>query len=101
VRTARAKGVRDRTIVLRHALPNALIPVVTLGTLQFGELLAGAVLTEQVFSIPGFGKMIVDGVFSRDYAVVQAVVLCTAAVFLLMSLIADVAYVLLNPRLRS
>jgi peptide/nickel transport system permease protein len=101
VRTARAKGVRDRTIVLRHALPNALIPVVTLGTLQFGELLAGAVLTEQVFSIPGFGKMIVDGVFSRDYAVVQAVVLCTAAVFLLMSLIADVAYVLLNPRLRT
>jgi peptide/nickel transport system permease protein len=101
VRTARAKGVRERTIVLRHALPNALIPVVTLGTLQFGELLAGAVLTEQVFSIPGFGKMIVDGVFSRDYAVVQAVVLCTAAVFLLMSLIADIAYVALNPRLRS
>jgi peptide/nickel transport system permease protein len=101
IRTARAKGVRDRTIVLRHALPNALIPVVTLGTLQFGELLAGAVLIEQVFSRPGFGKMIVDGVFSRDYAVVQAVVLCTAAMFLLMSLIADVAYVLLNPRLRS
>jgi peptide/nickel transport system permease protein len=101
VRTARAKGVRERIIVLRHVLPNALIPVVTLGTLQFGELLAGAVLTEQVFSIPGFGKMVVDGVFSRDYAVVQAVVLCTAAVFLLMSLIADVAYVLLNPRLRS
>jgi peptide/nickel transport system permease protein len=101
VRTARAKGVRERVIVLRHALPNALIPVVTLGTLQFGELLAGAVLTEQVFSIPGFGKMIVDGVFSRDYAVVQAVVLCTAAVFLLMSLIADIAYVALNPRLRA
>jgi peptide/nickel transport system permease protein len=101
VRTARAKGVSERIIVLRHALPNALIPVVTLGTLQFGELLAGAVLTEQVFSIPGFGKMIVDGVFSRDYAVVQAVVLCTAAVFLLMSLIADLAYVLLNPRLRT
>jgi peptide/nickel transport system permease protein len=101
VRTARAKGVRQRVIVLRHALPNALIPVVTLGTLQFGELLAGAVLTEQVFSIPGFGKMIVDGVFSRDYAVVQAVVLVTSAVYLLMSLIADLAYVTLNPRLRS
>lgn len=101
VRTARAKGVERRRIVLRHALPNALIPVVTLGTLQFGELLAGAVLTEQVFSIPGFGKMIVDGVFSRDYAVVQAVVLCTAAIFLLMSLAADLAYGLLNPRLRS
>ncbi len=101
IRTARAKGVERRRIVLRHALPNALIPVVTLGTLQFGELLAGAVLTEQVFSIPGFGKMIVDGVFSRDYAVVQAVVLCTAAIFLLMSLAADLAYGLLNPRLRS
>ncbi len=101
VRTAKAKGVEHRRIVLRHALPNALIPVVTLGTLQFGELLAGAVLTEQVFSIPGFGKMIVDGVFSRDYAVVQAVVLCTAAIFLLMSLLADVAYGLLNPRLRT
>jgi peptide/nickel transport system permease protein len=101
IRTARAKGVKERVIVLRHALPNALIPVVTLGTLQFGELLAGAVLTEQVFGIPGFGKMIVDGVFSRDYAVVQAVVLCTAAIFLLMSLLADVAYVLLNPRLRG
>lgn len=101
VRTARAKGVKERKLVLRHALPNALIPVVTLGTLQFGELLAGAVLTEQVFSIPGFGKMIVDGVFGRDYAVVQAVVLCTAAVFLLMSFLADLAYVLLNPRLRT
>lgn len=100
VRTARSKGVKERIIVLRHALPNALIPVVTLGTLQFGELLAGAVLTEQVFSIPGFGKMIVDGVFSRDYAVVQAVVLCTAAFFLLTSLAADAAYALLNPRLR-
>lgn len=101
IRTARAKGVKERVIVLRHALPNALIPVVTLGTLQFGELLAGAVLTEQVFGIPGFGKMIVDGVFSRDYAVVQAVVLCTAAIFVLMSLLADAAYVLLNPRLRG
>ncbi|WP_306225811.1 ABC transporter permease [Bosea beijingensis] len=101
VRTARAKGSREKDVVVTHALPNALIPVVTLGTLQFGELLAGAVLTEQVFSIPGFGKMIVDGVFSRDYAVVQAVVLCTAAFFLLMSFLADVAYTLLNPKLRG
>jgi peptide/nickel transport system permease protein len=100
IRTARAKGVRERLVVLKHALRNALVPVVTLGTLQFGELLAGAVLTEQVFSIPGFGKLIVDAVFTRDYAVVQAVVLCVAVAFLLMNLIADVAYVLLNPRLR-
>ena len=101
VRTARAKGVTQWKIVVRHALPNALIPVVTLATLQFGELLAGAVLTEQVFSIPGFGKMIVDGVFSRDYAVVQAVVLVTAAFFLLTSLVADAAYMVLNPKLRT
>jgi peptide/nickel transport system permease protein len=101
VRTARAKGLPPAQVTGRHALPNALIPVVTLGTLQFGELMAGAVLTEQVFSIPGFGKMIVDGVFSRDYGVVQAVVLVTAAIFLLMSLLADLLYGLLNPRVRG
>ncbi|MEZ5864330.1 MAG: ABC transporter permease [Geminicoccaceae bacterium] len=100
IRTARAKGVREQAVVLHHALRNALVPVVTLGTLQFGELLAGAVLTEQVFSIPGFGKLIVDAVFTRDYAVVQAVVLCVAVAFLFMNLLADIAYVLLNPRLR-
>ncbi|MET0126473.1 MAG: ABC transporter permease, partial [Pseudomonas caspiana] len=69
VRTARAKGLFPRTVILKHALRNALMPIVTLTTLLFGELLGGAVLTEQVFSIPGFGKMIVDAVFNRDYAV--------------------------------
>jgi len=101
VRTARSKGLRERIVVTRHALRNGLIPVVTTSTLHLGELLSGAVLTEQVFGIPGFGKMIVDGVFSRDYAVVQAVVLCSAAIFILLSLIADIAYVILSPRLRS
>jgi len=101
VRTARAKGLREYLVVTRHALRNGLIPVVTTSTLHLGELLSGAVLTEQVFGIPGFGKMIVDGVFSRDYAVVQAVVLCAAVMFLLMSLIADIAYVILSPRLRA
>jgi peptide/nickel transport system permease protein len=101
IRTARSKGLDERIVVVRHALRNGLVPVVTLGTLQFGQLLSGAVLTEQVFGIPGFGKMIVDGVFSRDYAVVQAVVLCAAAFFLLMSLLADLAYVLLNPRISA
>ncbi len=100
IRTARAKGLKERIVVVRHALRNALIPVVTLGTLQFGQLLSGAVLTEQVFGIPGFGKMIVDGVFSRDYAVVQAVVMCASAFFLLMSLIADLAYAALSPKIR-
>jgi len=99
IRTARAKGLRERIVVVRHALRNGLIPVVTLGTLQFGQLLSGAVLTEQVFGIPGFGKMIVDGVFSRDYAVVQAVVMCAAAFFLAMSLVADLAYAALSPKI--
>jgi peptide/nickel transport system permease protein len=101
VRTARAKGLDEDTVVHRHALRNALIPIITLSTLLFGELLAGAVLTEQVFTIPGFGKLIVDAVFNRDYGVVQGVVLCTALGFILMNLIADVLYILVNPRLRN
>ncbi|MEO9526519.1 ABC transporter permease [Roseibium sp.] len=101
VRTARAKGLLEKTVILKHAFRNALLPIVTLSALLFGELLAGAVLTEQIFTIPGFGKLIVDAVFTRDYAVVQGVVLCTAAGFILMNLIADVLYFLLNPRMRS
>lgn len=101
VRTARAKGLSERRVILKHALRNALVPVLTLTTLQLGELLAGAVLTEQIFTIPGFGKLIVDAVFNRDYAVVQGVVLVSAAAFILMNLVADLGYFLLNPRLRT
>jgi peptide/nickel transport system permease protein len=101
VRTARAKGLRGRIVILKHAFRNAVLPVVTLSALLFGELLAGAVLTEQIFTIPGFGKLIVDAVFNRDYAVVQGVVLCTAVGFIFMNLVADVLYVILNPRLRT
>jgi peptide/nickel transport system permease protein len=101
VRTARAKGLREWVVVLRHALRNALVPVVTLGALELGTLLSGAVLTEQVFSIPGFGKLIVDAVFNRDYPVVQGVVLVTATVYVLLNLLADVLYVFINPRLRA
>ena len=101
VRTARAKGVAERVVIFRHALRNALIPVVTLGTIEFGRLMAGAVLTEQIFSIPGFGKLVVDAVFNRDYPVVQGVVLATALIFVALSLLADVLYMLINPRLRT
>jgi peptide/nickel transport system permease protein len=101
VRTARAKGLSEHVVVLKHALRNALIPVVTLAALDFGALLGGAVLTEQVFTIPGFGKLIVDAVFNRDYAVVQGVVLFTAFAYISLNLLADIAYVVLNPRLRT
>jgi peptide/nickel transport system permease protein len=78
-----------------------LTPVITLGALEFGTLLSGAVLTEQIFTIPGFGKLIVDAVFNRDYAVVQGVVLVTATTYIALNLLADMAYILVNPRLRD
>ncbi|HEX5285925.1 MAG TPA: ABC transporter permease [Polaromonas sp.] len=101
VRTARAKGLDERTVVLKHALRNALTPIITLGALEFGTLLSGAVLTEQVFSIPGFGKLVVDAVFNRDYAVVQGVVLFTSSVYIVLNLLADLAQFFVNPRLRG
>ena len=101
VRTARAKGLDERTVILKHALRNALTPIITLGALEFGTLLSGAVLTEQVFTIPGFGKLILDAVFNRDYAVVQGVVLFTATTYIILNLMADMAYFWVNPRLRK
>jgi peptide/nickel transport system permease protein len=101
VRTARAKGLSERVVVLKHAMRNALTPVITLGALEFGTLLSGAVLTEQIFTIPGFGKLIVDAVFNRDYAVVQGVVLITATTYITLNLLADLGYILVNPRLRG
>ncbi len=101
IRTAKAKGLLPMRVILKHAFRNALVPIITLTTLLFGELLGGAVLTEQVFTLPGFGKMIVDAVFNRDYAVVQGVVLVVAIGFLLLNLLADVLYVLINPKMRG
>jgi peptide/nickel transport system permease protein len=101
VRTARAKGLAEGRVVLKHALRNAMTPVITLLALDFGTLLSGAVLTEQIFTIPGFGKLIVDSVFNRDYAVVQGVVLVTSTIYIGLNLLADIAYMLVNPRLRG
>jgi len=101
VRTARAKGLDERVVILKHGLRNALTPIITLGALELGTLLSGAVLTEQVFTIPGFGKLIVDAVFNRDYAVVQGVALCTGVGFIVLNLLADIAQLMLNPRLRA
>ena len=101
VRTARSKGLPERVVILKHALRNALTPVITLGALELGTLLSGAVLTEQVFTIPGFGKLIVDSVFNRDYAVVQGVVMITATAYIVLSLLADIAYFVANPKLRN
>jgi peptide/nickel transport system permease protein len=100
IRTAHAKGLGSSLVVLRHALRNALIPIITLIGLQMGALLSGAVLTEQVFTIPGFGKLVVDAVFNRDYAVVQGIVLFTAAAYIFINLLVDILYALLNPRIQ-
>jgi len=101
VRTARAKGLSERVVIWKHALRNALVPVVTPGTLECRRLLAGAVLTEQIFTIRRFGNLVADGMYNRDYPVVQGVVLATALIFVLLSLVADILYRLINPRLRE
>jgi peptide/nickel transport system permease protein/oligopeptide transport system permease protein len=99
VRTARAKGLPEAGVVVRHALKNALIPVVTVVGLQFGALLGGAVLTESVFGWPGMGLLLVDSIFSRDYAMVQGIVLVFSALFICTNLIVDVFYAIIDPRI--
>ena len=100
IRTARSKGLRERTVVVRHALKNALIPVVTIVGLQTGNLIGGAVITEYVFGIPGVGRLVVDSIFSKDYPMVQGVVLLTALTFVTVNLLVDVLYGYLDPRIR-
>ena len=100
VRTARAKGLAQRAVVVRHALRNGLIPVVTILGLQMGALMSGAVVTESIFVLPGFGRLVVEAVFTRDYPVVQGVVLITASSYVLINLLVDISYTVLNPRIR-
>ena len=100
VRSARAKGLSPRRVVWRHALRNALLPVVTLVGLQIGQLLGGVVITESVFSWPGIGKLTVDAIFARDFPVVQGSILVTATLFVLINLATDLLYAVLDPRLR-
>lgn len=100
VRTARAKGAPPRVVILRHGLRNAFIPILTVISLQFGALLGGAVLTETVFGWPGIGRLLVDSIFARDFSVVQGIVLVYAALFILVNVVVDVLYVVIDPRIR-
>ena len=100
VRTARAKGLRETIVVVRHALRNALLPVVTVVSLEFAFLIGGLVVTEQVFNLNGIGKLLVDAVAHRDYPLIQALVLLLAAVFVIVNFVVDMIYVVLDPRIR-
>jgi peptide/nickel transport system permease protein len=100
IRTARSKGASQRSVIWGHALPNALIPVVTLSGVEFGYLLGGAVIVEQVFALPGLGRLVLDAISQRDYALVQGTVLFIAMNFLIVNLIVDLLYVALDPRIR-
>lgn len=101
IRTARSKGVAERVVIWRHALKNALIPVVTVIGIQFGRMLGGAILTESVFALPGIGRFLVQAISARDYPVIQATVLMFAASFVLVNLIVDLLYGMLDPRIRT
>jgi peptide/nickel transport system permease protein len=100
VTTARAKGLAEWLVILRHALKNALIPVVTIFGLQFGQLLAGTVVVETVFARPGIGRLIIDGILNKDFPVVQGVVLVVAVSYVLVNLLVDILYAVLDPRIR-
>jgi peptide/nickel transport system permease protein len=100
IRTARSKGLGERFVLFRHAMRNALMPLVTVIGLQFGALLGGAVLTETVFGLPGVGKFLVDSIFARDYPVVQGFTIIIAMLFVLMNLIVDISYAYIDPRIR-
>ena len=101
IRTARAKGLPERTVVYKHALRNAMIPVITLIGLQFGALLAGAIVTETIFSWPGIGRLTVSAISNRDYPLLQGCILAVGLTYVLVNLLTDVMYMVVNPRIRS
>ncbi len=100
IRTARAKGVSERGVIVRHALRNAMIPVVTVAGIQLALLLSGAVVVETVFSIRGLGRILVGAIFDKDYPMVQGVILLTTVIFVLANLVVDILYTLLDPRIK-
>jgi peptide/nickel transport system permease protein len=100
IRTAHAKGLMARTVVVRHALRNAWLPIITVVGLQVGLLLSGAILTETVFSWPGIGRWLVDAIYARDYPIVQGVTLMIALIFVVVNLTVDILYALVDPRIR-
>jgi peptide/nickel transport system permease protein len=101
IRTGRAKGLSETAVVCRHALPNALVPIVTVVGLQFGALLAGAIVTETIFSWPGLGRLVVSAISNRDYALVQGCLLSIGLTYVLVNLLTDVVYRWVNPRMRG
>lgn len=101
IRTARAKGLPERVVIFKHALRNALIPVITLLGLQFGALLAGAIVTETIFSWPGIGRLTVSAINNRDYPLLQGCILAIGLTYVLVNLATDIMYVVINPRIRD
>lgn len=100
IRTARAKGLKERRVVIRHAVRNALLPVITLAAIQLGTLLGGAVITESVFGLPGVGRYVIDAIRNRDYPIVQAVIVLIASVYVILNLLVDLVYGWVDPRVR-
>ncbi len=100
IRTARAKGVPGRRVLLHHALRNALLPVITVAGLQFGSMLSGAIITEKVFARPGLGTLLLDGISERNFPMVQGTVLVIAVIYVIVNLLVDLAYGLADPRIR-
>jgi ABC-type dipeptide/oligopeptide/nickel transport system permease component len=98
--TARSKGLKERVVVIKHALKNAMIPIITVVGLQFGLLLGGAVLTETVFAWPGLGRLIVDSILARDYPVIQGAILIFGLLYIMVNLVVDLIYALVDPRIR-